>query len=239
MTNLDHIDRVLGNDDQPTLIDSRSLNIQVYQTLVDWLIKRKLKPEQKLTVEGLAQELSVSRSPVYHALTQLVSENLVTVSPRQGYYVVPITRELIIDGFDVRMSLELLAAEKTVGRLSEEELKKFHQLMEGTRKWVKKSEFLNKRAYLLANWAFHSYQVDLANNKMASRYYRMLGVKLLVGRVIQEREDGIGEGIKHHAQLVDAYEASDLNKAQDTIRIHIEFGKRLALEQIEAIGEPM
>ena len=39
-----------------------------------------------------------------------------------------------------------------------------------------------------------------------------------------------------HGAIVDAYEAGDLEAAQDAIRAHIATGRRIALEAIEGSG---
>ena len=56
-----------------------NLNEQVYETLRDRLLRREPGAGAKLSLHELAAELGVSRSPVHHALTRLVSEGLLTV----------------------------------------------------------------------------------------------------------------------------------------------------------------
>ena len=53
------------------------LNDQVYDSLKERLLTREFGGGEKLSLQTLADELGVSRSPVHHALTRLVSEGLV------------------------------------------------------------------------------------------------------------------------------------------------------------------
>ena len=76
-----------------TLLPRSNLNEQVYDTLRSRLLRREPGAGAKLSLHELAAELGVSRSPVHHALTRLVSEGLLTVQARRGYYVTPVTRE--------------------------------------------------------------------------------------------------------------------------------------------------
>ena len=92
-----------------------NLNEQVYETLRQRVLQRDPGPGTKLSLHELATELGVSRSPVHHALTRLVSEGLLSVKARRGYYVTPVTPSTVGDGYDVRLALELHAAERTVG----------------------------------------------------------------------------------------------------------------------------
>ena len=98
-----------------TMLPRTNLNEQVYETLRQRVLRRDPGPGAKLSLHELATELGVSRSPVHHALTRLVSEGLLSVKARRGYYVTPVTPSTVGDGYDVRLALELHAAERTVG----------------------------------------------------------------------------------------------------------------------------
>ena len=89
-----------------------NLNDQVYETLKAQLVRRELGPGEKMSLHELAATLGVSRSPVHHALTRLVSEGLLSVKSRRGYFVTPLTEATIAEGYDVRLALELQSAER-------------------------------------------------------------------------------------------------------------------------------
>src|SRR5262252_7130074 len=97
-----------------TVLPRANLNEQVYETLRRRLLMREPGAGAKLSLHELAAELGVSRSPVHHALTRLVSEGLLTVKARRGYYVSPITTRVLVEGYEVRLALELHAADVTV-----------------------------------------------------------------------------------------------------------------------------
>ena len=88
-----------------TTLPRANLHEQVYETLRDRILRRLPGPGTKLSLHELASELGVSRSPVHHALTRLVAEGLLTVKPRRGYYVTPVTAQALVEGYDVRLGL--------------------------------------------------------------------------------------------------------------------------------------
>src|SRR6266508_3925120 len=100
-----------------------NLNDLVYDELRARILTRRHAAGAKLSLHHLASELGVSRSPVHHALTRLVSEGLLTVRARHGYYVTPVTAEALSEGYDVRLALELHAAERTIGMLEASQLR--------------------------------------------------------------------------------------------------------------------
>lgn len=197
-------------------------------------MKRTLGPGQKLRLQALADELGVSRSPVQHALTRLVTEGFVSVS-RRGYFVKPLTARLMIDAHDVRLALELAAAEATVGRLSGAKLAEFRSRLDETVQMVDGGRFVDLHGYMRANKAFHEFQVALAQNELMSELYRRISVHLLMERLLAGSQSA-GNSSEEHRRIVEAFEAGDVAAARAAIRANVETGKRLAVEAIERAG---
>jgi DNA-binding GntR family transcriptional regulator len=213
-----------------TLLPRSNLNEQVYETLRRRLLRREPGAGAKLSLHELAAELGVSRSPVHHALTRLVSEGLLTVKARRGYYVTPVTPEAVIEGYDVRLALELHAAEKSVGSVDAGELGRFRRLLEATAASISHEEWDTTNA------AFHEFQIDLAGNALLSRFYRELSVNLMMQVIRGGRLEGAEYLATEHSAIVDAFEAGDLGEAREAIRTHIDTGRRIALEAIDRSG---
>jgi DNA-binding GntR family transcriptional regulator len=167
---------------------------------------------------------------VHHALTRLVSEGLLTVKARRGYFVKPVTAEVVADGYDVRLAFELHAAERTVGRLERESLVRLRLLMEAT------AAALSHEEWDVTNAAFHEYQVELAGNRLLLRFYRELSVNLMMQVIRGGRLERSEELATEHARIVEGFESGDIAATQAAIRAHIQTGKRIAVEAIERAG---
>jgi DNA-binding GntR family transcriptional regulator len=213
-----------------TTLSGANLADQVYDELRARLLTRRHRPGEKLSLHVLAHELGVSRSPVHQALTRLVSEGLLSVQARRGYFVTPVTAQALADGYDVRLALELHAAERAVGRLDARDLAELRRLFEATAAAISHEEWDT------ANAAFHELQIDLAGNALLSRFYRELSVNLLMQVIRGGRVEGHANLVTEHRRIVEAFEAEDLDAARQAIRDHIETGRRIALEAIERAG---
>jgi DNA-binding GntR family transcriptional regulator len=211
-------------------IPGAHLNEQVYEEIRTRVLTRRHAPGAKLSLHGLATELGVSRSPVHHALTRLVSEGLLTVRARRGYFVTPVTAVALAEGYDVRLALELHAAERTLGKLSSAELGTFRSLLDRT------GEAISHHQWDTANAAFHEYQIDLAGNALLSSFYRELSVNLMMQVIRGGRHEGHGQLVTEHRRIVEAFEAGDVDAARRSIRDHIETGRRIAIEALERAG---
>lgn len=211
------------------------LNDQVYEAVKTRLLSRDLGPGTRLNLQALADELTVSRSPVAHALTRLVVEGLVEVD-RRGYRVRPVTPTVMAEAHDVRCAYELFAADRTVGGLTGEQLAQLRALYDRTVELVDNFEFIDKRRYMLANKAFHEYLVDVAGNALLSHAYRALSLHELMERALAGPSTEAGDSSAEHRRIVEAYEAGDLAAARAAIVANVETGKRLSLATIERSG---
>ena len=207
-----------------------NLNEQVYEELRRRILGREHGPGAKLSLHELAAELGVSRSPVHHALTRLVSEGLLIVKARRGYYVTPVTSQALVEGYEVRLALELHAADVTVETAEDERIAELGARLDATAAAILHEE------WDAANAAFHELQVDLAGNQLLSRFYRELSVNLMM-QVIRGGHLEQGEYlVTEHRAIVDALEARDRESARAAITRHVETGRRIALEAIEHAG---
>ena len=205
-----------------------NLNDQVYDTLKRRLIRRELRPGEKVSLHELAGELGVSRSPVHHAMTRLVSEGLLSVKSRRGYFVTPLTAAAVVEGYGVRLALELHAAEAAVGRAGAGELRRFRELHEASAAAVSHEE------WDMTNAAFHEHQVELAGNELLSRFYCELSVNLMMQVIRGGKLQGGPSLATEHAAIVAAYADGSLEVACAAIRAHIDTGRTIALDAIAA-----
>jgi DNA-binding GntR family transcriptional regulator len=207
-----------------------NLNERVYEDLRTRILTRQEPAGAKLSLHALADELGVSRSPVHHALTRLVSEGLLSVRPRRGYFVTPVTARAVAEGYDVRLALELLAAERAVDRLDLGQATRFADLLDATEAAISHEE------WDAANAAFHEFQIDLAGNALLSRFYRELSVNLMMQVIRGGRVEGHANLVTEHRRIVETFTSGDLAGAERAIRDHIETGRRIALDAIERAG---
>src|SRR5262245_37434831 len=178
-----------------------NLNDQVYETIRARILAREHGPGAKLSLHELATELGVSRSPVHHALTRLVSEGLLAVKARRGYFVTPVTAQALVEGYDVRLALELHAADVAVEHASDEAIGRLRHRLEATEAAISHEE------WDATNAAFHETQVDLAGNALLSRFYRELSVNLMM-QVIRGGRVELHEHLAtEHGAMVGGFEA--------------------------------
>lgn len=93
---------------KPTeLLSAKSWAVQRIRALI---YSGVLPPEQKISLDALARQLNVSRTPVRDAIWQLAGEGLVSVSPRVGAFVRRVSRQEAEDIYRLKEAIEPLMA---------------------------------------------------------------------------------------------------------------------------------
>lgn len=103
-------------------MSNNSLSHKVYEKLKDLIIKLELRPEEPLVESRIAAELSVSRTPIREALIRLSRENLVTLIPSKGAFVISVSPQNLEEVFLVREALEGIAAGIAACKIPDSEL---------------------------------------------------------------------------------------------------------------------
>jgi len=153
----------------------KSLREQVYDHLRLLLNRGELRPGAPLDLDALAARLGVSRTPLRDALLQLEWEGFVTILPRRGVQVRPLTRDDIRHLYEIIGALEgaaLLAAFPLLGRAEAAALRRLNLEMKQA---VEADDF---DRYYERNLAFHDVFLDRCRNERLVRLVRTFKQRL-------------------------------------------------------------
>jgi DNA-binding GntR family transcriptional regulator len=153
----------------------KSLREQVYDHLRHLLNRGELRPGAYLDLDALETRLGVSRTPLRDALLQLHAESFVTILPRRGVQVRPLTREDVRHLYEIIGALEgaaLLAAFPRLGAAEAGDLRRLNGEMKEA---VDADDF---DGYYERNLAFHDVFLDRCDNERLVRLVRTLKQRL-------------------------------------------------------------
>ena len=140
------------------------------------------------------------------------------------------------EAFDLRMALELGAAQLTMGRLSSEQLIRFRQLAEATAPFVSGRRFTDVARYIEANHAFHLFTIEASGNAQLIALYRQLAVQDFIARALTAEIEIVGDIVQQHRDIVSAFELGDLNQARDVIVLHALHSKATMSRALERLA---
>jgi DNA-binding GntR family transcriptional regulator len=191
------------------------LRDNIYDALRGAILTCDLLPGQELREQDLAKQYDVSRSPVREALLRLEGERLVTVLPRQGYVVNPVSLADARDLFGLRLVLEPACAAAAAEAASAAELRaldRFRSLDGDDADFIAENHaFHTTLARLSGNARMAAVTIDLV--EQSDRLIR-LSVRGVLGNSTQQLVD-------EHAGIVAALQARDGRGAQKLARAHV------------------
>jgi DNA-binding GntR family transcriptional regulator len=233
----------MGAYDEPNL-ELRSLQQQIHDWLLGRILRRELGPGERISPPEIAAAMGVSITPVRDAVNQMAAEGLVTVAPRRGTTVSPVSIRDIEDLYEVRLMIEPLAAEISAARATPDEIAHMQELADqleaGPSAGARQVDDLETYLQEIASDAeLHAAIVRAARNRRLTTLYDGLRTHVLIARAVFPR---LYRGQPHrrgeHRRIVDAIAAHDGGGARDATAAHLRQALADIQRHVEDAGDP-
>lgn len=185
------------------------------------VVSGSVAPGGLLGEAALAEEFEVSRTPIREALKQLEREGLVEIRPRVGTFVRKPTAREILELFQLKESLEGLAASLLAQRGDVPELRSLIHNVESERDVVRAGD---QAAYAALVHDFHHTLVAGADNQKLSEHYELLMNQLAYHRIVKQTlalPGRLDSSLGEHAQILAAIQSKDPFTAELATRRHV------------------
>jgi DNA-binding GntR family transcriptional regulator len=196
------------------------LRDSIYRAIRSAILTCEFQPGQELREQILAERFRVSRSPVRDTLLRLEQERLLTVLPRQGYRVNPISMADVADIFGLRLLIQPACA-VAAAQADDTILKALDRFRDYTIDGQKEGEFVDYKT------AFHRAIEELAGNVRMAAIARDLDEQF--GRLVRislrafEFEQ-IRDTCAEHDAILTAIQAHDADRAHRLAYEHAQRG---------------
>jgi DNA-binding GntR family transcriptional regulator len=208
------------------------LRDKAYVAIKQKLLHREIQPGERIREDLLAQEVSMSRTPVREAISQLTTEGFIVSLPRKGLFCASITREEMLDFLKLREALEVLAVQECIQQVTDEEISRLDALL-GDYERALTSGTRQEASDLDSQ--FHMSIAELSRSRKLIRFIGEIGDFMCLARA-KERPDLTREekemSIRQHRSILEAIRGRDIPRAVEAIRANILGMKRkLGLEE--------
>jgi DNA-binding GntR family transcriptional regulator len=179
---------------------------------MDDIVDGVLPPGKRLTEAEVAKSLKLGKTPVREALRRLVHERLVTVQPRNGYKVAPVTIRGVEELCGLRQIVEPAAAALAAGQFTAAQLTRLEKL---GRVGYKNTDRESVRRYLKVNREFHGMIAGACgNDRLAALVDRLHFESYRIFQVQLMHYPSPEDHMRLHAQLVEALRTGDGARAR-------------------------
>ncbi|HBG14867.1 MAG TPA: GntR family transcriptional regulator, partial [Synergistaceae bacterium] len=181
-----------------------------------------LRPGCALNLGGMSSRFGISRTPLREALLQLGTEGFVTIFPRKGIIVNPLTDEDMRPAYGLIGALEASVVFNERDRITSTETEEMRRLNRLMREALERDDF---DTFYHHNISFHNVFLDLSGNRSLVRTVMTLKQRLYdfprrKGFVKEWEMTSTGE----HESFIRLLETGDAKAASDYIRdVHWSF----------------
>lgn len=216
-------------------VQARSLVDVVAERIEEAIISGQLAPGAKISEQGLAASLGVSRGPLREAIRRLEGRKLLERTPNVGVRVKQLSLKDLNEILQMREALEGLACSLAALNMPDATIAALKKMLNNHGK--QKSVQENTGYYdETKNLDFHFSIIDGSGNE---RLTQMLAGDLhYLLRVYRHRADPkpgrAAQVLEEHRAIVAALEARDPEAADRAMREHLRHARRYVEEQIAA-----
>lgn len=209
----------------------RRLADEVYDELIEAIIRRDIGPEDRLVQEKLAAEMQISRTPVREALMRLEKEGVLEVSNRGSFRLYQMGDEEVKELYQSRAAVEGQCARILAVNHTPKDIAHLRAVVEREENITDKTV----RGYFEANRNIHMAFVERANNRFLMDMFNMIWGKALVFPLFATIENvQLEKSLGDHMHLVDVIASGDKTEALEVFTNHIQDGFNLQIEGLHA-----
>ncbi|MBB6218520.1 DNA-binding GntR family transcriptional regulator [Anaerosolibacter carboniphilus] len=207
------------------------LKERAYNLIKEKIVKCEWMPGSDISEAQIAEELGISRTPVREAILRLNQEKFITIYPRKGMIVSPISAKDIHEVFQIREMVEPHMAKLACRQMSAEYLLSLKEKFDNVRLDLGKPIDVK---YFDLDLEFHKYIVQSGNNQHLIRFTNEiydLDYRIRVMSTL-EIDDVERRSRPEHFAIIDALVARDEEKIEKTIKEHLSNARKAALMKI-------
>ncbi len=189
-------------------IQTETASDYVYRQIRKHIFEKRLAIGQRLPEIAIAKEFAVSRTPVREALRRLENEGLVQIKPGWGACLASPSREEIIDTYEVREYLEVLAIRKAANRITPLQLCMLQEQIDAEKKTFEERDL---EAYLKVNDEFHLIIAESSGNTALFDYIKNILSRTFVQALFFESFFDFDDNpsLEEHINILKALEEHD------------------------------
>lgn len=182
-------------------------------------IEFEIKPGERLNEGEIARLLGMSRAPVREAMNRLVSEDLLTVIPNQGFSCRRLSASEIVSLYEVRADLEAAAVSRIpAGQLAQGAADLSAQCA-GLRREMRKVAI---ETLVDRDEEFHMLLAGLSGNLERVGMLRGINARIrFVRRINLEEPARMKRSLEEHLEIVESLKAGNLDEAAQRLRRHL------------------
>ena len=196
-----------------------SLRLQAIEQIRQAIVTGAMAPGSLHSEQSIADNLSISRTPVREALLQLEQESLIEFIPHRGARVRDFDATHLSHVFEIRSALESHCAAALAANREPSVISGLEQQLDRQLKIIEQDDGL---AWVLANMDFHLALVSSLGNDLFNETMPPLASHTMrIGYRMNVRKERMKESHREHAAIVAAIRNGEPEQARSLASSHL------------------
>jgi DNA-binding GntR family transcriptional regulator len=200
-------------------IDSdESLAAKVVQTVHGAIVSGELAPGSIYSVNRLAEQLAVSRTPVREAMIKLAAQGMVRFEKNRGIRILQASPQDIEEVFSLRLLLEVPAAARSTALFTAADRRRLRQAYNAMQKAADAGD---EPQMMMQDRTFHGLLLKGTGNLRLAKVVNELRDSVLLRGVTSPPLRSLPEIVQEHEPILVSVEQGDAAGAAQAMRDHL------------------
>jgi len=207
-----------------------TLRERIVDFVKDAIVTGRLKPGERVPEQEVAENFGISRTPIREAFRQLESEGFITVTPRKGAVVSPITDRDVSEFYAIKSLLEGYAARTACSKLTPRDIKRLETLNANMVKCAERGDF--KGFFKLDNQFHYTFIKACGNDKLFNLIQHLVQQFERFRMTALSLPGRMQESTKQHDQILEGFKTKSVDTVEALVRDNAEKGRDVLVSEI-------
>ncbi len=210
--------------------EPKLLSEDIAESIKTAIIKGKFKPGEKISEGELAESMGISRTPLREAFRKLENEGFIDIIPRKGAVVTEIDADETYDLYEIKSTLEGLAARLACVNMQDKDLDKLGKINKELRELIDKNDL---EAFYKAHTRFHEGFVKLSGNRRLIQIISNLNDHFKRFGIVSLTLPGQYENaIRQHEEIIEAFRKGDEKLVEERVKDNVMTGGKVLIDHL-------
>jgi DNA-binding GntR family transcriptional regulator len=210
--------------------EPKLLSEDIAESIKTAIIKGKFRPGEKISEGELAESMGISRTPLREAFRKLENEGFIEIIPRKGAVVTQIDPDETYDLYEIKSTLEGLAARLACVNMQKKDLDKLETINRELRELIDKNDL---EAFYKAHTKFHEGFVKLSGNRRLIQIISNLNDHFKRFGIVSLTLPGQYEkAIRQHEKIIEAFRKGDEKLIEERVKDNVMTGGKVLIDHL-------
>ncbi|MFQ5427589.1 MAG: GntR family transcriptional regulator [Thermodesulfobacteriota bacterium] len=207
-----------------------TLRESIVDFIKDAVVSGRLKPGERVPEQEIAANFGISRTPIREAFRQLESEGFISLIPRKGAVVSPITDKDVVEFYAIKSLLEGYAARTACPSLTARDIKKLESLNAAMARCAEKGDV--KGFFNLDNQFHNTFLKACGNEKLYDLVHSLVQQFERFRITALSLPGRMTESLSQHRDIIEAFRNSEALLVETLVRANAEKGRDVLVDDI-------